>query len=245
MIQEEVVTMSTYVIGDIHGEYDQLKILLEKMNFCDEDELYIMGDIVDRGAHPIKALQYLMTIPNCICLIGNHEVMALKCLKLLKNEITEEFISSINEDDVLYLLDWMRNGAKSTMDEFQKLTREEQNDIIDFLGDFEAYAELTINGQDYILVHAGLGNDFCYLTPMDEYSLDDLVWYRTDYEIPYYEDKIVITGHTPTQHIPGNPRPGYIFRGNNHIALDCCACSPGGRLAGICLETGEEFFARE
>ena len=234
--------MSTYVIGDIHGEYDQLKILLEKMNFCDEDELYIMGDIVDRGAHPIKALQYLMTIPNCICLIGNHEVMALKCLKLLKNEITEEFISSINEDDVLYLLDWMRNGAKSTMDEFQKLTREEQNDIIDFLGDFEAYAELTINGQDYILVHAGLGNDFCYLTPMDEYSLDDLVWYRTDYEIPYYEDKIVITGHTPTQHIPGNPRPGYIFRGNNHIALDCCACSPGGRLQVFVWKLEKSFL---
>ena len=117
--------MSTYVIGDIHGEYYQLKILLEKMSFGDEDELYVLGDVVDRGAHPIKALQYLMTIPNCTCLIGNHEVMALKCLKLLRNEITEEFISSLNEEDMLYLLDWMRNGGKSTMNEFQKIIKKE------------------------------------------------------------------------------------------------------------------------
>ena len=55
---------------------------------------------------------------------------------------------------------------------------------------------------------------------------------------------IVITGHTPTQLIPGNPRPGYIFKANNHIAMDCGACSPKGRLAGICLETGEEFYSR-
>lgn len=237
--------MSTYVIGDIHGEYEQLKILLEKMNYCEEDELYIMGDVVDRGAHPIKALQYLMTIPNCTCLIGNHEVMTLKCLYLLENEITEEFIASLKEEDVLYLADWMKNGANSTLEEFQKLTREEQNDILDFLGDFELYAELSVKGQEYILVHAGLGNDFSPLTLMEEYSLDDLVWHRTDYEKIYFEDKIVITGHTPTQTIPCNSRPGYIFKGNNHIALDCCACSEKGRLAGICLETGEEFYSKE
>lgn len=237
--------MATYVIGDIHGEYEQLKILLQKMNFNDEDELFVLGDIVDRGPHPIKALQYLMTLPNCICLIGNHEVMCLTCLKVLINEITEDFLDSLKDEDMLYILDWMNNGGKTTMDEFHKLTREEQNDIIDFLGDFEAYSELTVNNQDYILVHAGLGNDFCYLTPMEEYALDDLVWYRSDYEVPYFEDKIVITGHTPTQHISCNSRPGYIFKGNNHIALDCCACSSKGRLAGICLETGEEFYSRE
>lgn len=237
--------MATYVIGDIHGEYDQLKTLLQKMNFSLKDELFVLGDVVDRGPHPIKVLQYLMSLPNCTCLIGNHEVMALTCLKILKNEITEDFLFSLKDEDMLNLLDWIGNGAKSTMEEFQKLTREEQNAIMDFIGDFEAYAEVTVNGQDYILVHAGLGNNFCYLTPMEEYTLDDLVWHRPDYEVPYYEDKIVVTGHTPTQNIPCNQRPGYIFKENNYIALDCCACSRKGRLAGVCLETGEEFYSRE
>ena len=50
--------MATYVIGDIHGQLEQLKVLLEKMKFNENDELYVMGDVVDRGPDPIKALQY-------------------------------------------------------------------------------------------------------------------------------------------------------------------------------------------
>lgn len=56
-------------------------------------------------------------------------------------------------------------------------------------------------------------------------------------------DKYVITGHTPTQAIRNNPNPGYIYRQNNHIAIDCGATYPGGRLAAICLDTGEEYYS--
>ena len=237
--------MSTYVIGDIHGQYQKLRNLLEKMNYDETDTLYVLGDVVDRGKESMKALQYLMELPNCYCLIGNHEVMALKCLRLLKNEVNEDFIISINDDDMLELVEWCRNGGKATMDDFCTLTREEQDKIMEFIGEFEAYFEVNVNGQEYVLVHAGLGHDFCYLKPLEDYELEDFVWYRTNYEIPYYEDKIVITGHTPTQHITCNPKPGYIYKGNNHIALDCCACSREGRLAGICLETEEEFYSND
>lgn len=170
--------------------------------------------------------------------------MALESLKLMLNEITEEFIQTLDENQVTILLDWLRNGGKTTMDQFCKLSKEERQEVLDFIGDFEAYAELEIQGQKYLLVHAGL-NDFYYKKPIEEYTIDDLLWTRTDYEMPYYEDKIVITGHTPTQTILGNDRPGYIYRKYNHIALDCGACSHNGRLAGICLETGKEYYSRE
>jgi len=42
--------------------------------------------------------------------------------------------------------------------------------------------------------------------------------------------------------IKENPKPGFIFRNNNHIAIDCGACFPGGRLAAICLDTDEEYY---
>ena len=92
--------MATYVIGDIHGQLEQLKVLLEKMKFNENDELYVMGDVVDRGPDPVKALQYLMTLPNCVCIAGNHEWMALESLKLMLNEITEEFIQTLDENQV-------------------------------------------------------------------------------------------------------------------------------------------------
>lgn len=45
-----------YVMSDIHGEYEKYIKMLELINFSDEDELYILGDIVDRGKEPVKVL---------------------------------------------------------------------------------------------------------------------------------------------------------------------------------------------
>lgn len=235
--------MSTFIIGDIHGELEQLKTLIQKINLNDEDELYVLGDVIDRGPSSIEALQYLMTMPSCTCIAGNHELMMLSNMKLLLGEISDNFLKNLSPEDLGQLVDWMSNGGSNTISEFAKLSKKEQKDIIDFIGEFEAFVELGVNGQQYLLVHAGI-NNFSLEKELDDYFIDDLVWTRPDYGRPYYDNIIVITGHTPTQLIPGNPRPGYIFKANNHIAMDCGACSPKGRLAGICLETGEEFYSR-
>lgn len=236
--------MSTFVISDIHGEYEQLKELLTKMNFGAQDKLYVLGDVVDRGPEPIRALQFLMGLPNCTCLVGNHEFMAYMGMKILLKEITEESVRDFAEEDQEKLKEWMINGGIMTIADFTGLSGEERKKVITYLGNLEAYVELEVNGQEYLLVHAGLGN-FSEEKPMEEYTLDDLIWARTDYGKPYYKDKIVVTGHTPTQRIPDNPHPGYIYKANNHIAVDCGACFKKGRLAGICLETGKEYYEKE
>lgn len=56
--------MSTYVISDIHGNYDAYKEMLKKIRFSEEDMLYILGDILDRGPQPIKVVLDLMERPN-------------------------------------------------------------------------------------------------------------------------------------------------------------------------------------
>lgn len=38
-----------YAVGDIHGCYSQYKEILEKIRFSDEDTLYVLGDVLDRG----------------------------------------------------------------------------------------------------------------------------------------------------------------------------------------------------
>lgn len=234
----------TYVIGDIHGEAEQLKMLLQKMDLKAEDEMYVLGDVVDRGKYPMEALQILMSLPNCTCLAGNHEVMVLSSLKLMLNEITEDFLNRLSAEQLENLEDWMRlNGGGTTALEFTFLSQEKRKEVLEFMENFALYAKLEINGQSYVLVHGGLGN-FEKEKPLDAYTLDELVWTRADYSVPYYQDKIVVTGHTPTQLIPGSDRRGYIYQKNNHIALDCGACFSEGRLAGICLETGECFYAR-
>ena len=235
--------MSTYVIGDIHGELEQLKCLIAKMNLKDEDKLYILGDVVDRGPNPIKALQYLMTIPNCVCLAGNHEVMMLSNTKLLLRKVDATLLKTLPSEDIERLIHWLNNGAASTISEMTELSSEERNKVIEYVGDFDIYVELEVEGKKYFLVHGGI-NNFSPDKELDDYEIDDFVWARPDYSESYYEDVIVVTGHTPTFLIPENPNPGYIFKGNNHIAVDCGAFAQKGRLAGICLETGEEFYSR-
>ena len=42
-----------YVMSDLHGQYNAFLKMLELINFTDEDELYILGDIIDRGPNPL------------------------------------------------------------------------------------------------------------------------------------------------------------------------------------------------
>lgn len=238
----EAVWMATYVISDIHGEYDMFLDLLEKIGLKEADTLYILGDVLDRGPHPVKVLLKLMEMPNVICLAGNHELMALECLTFLRKEITDMSIEELDEEMLDNLVTWQCNGGWTTIDEFRTLNRETQQDVIEYIREFLLYEELTINGQEYLLVHSGLGN-YSPDKDIEDYSMKELVWDRADYSIKYFDDVCVVTGHTPTQQIPENPRPGCIYRANNHIAVDCGACFPGGRLAAVCLDTGEEFYS--
>ena len=233
--------MATYVISDIHGEYDMFMEMVKKIGLKEEDTLYILGDIFDRGPHPIKTVLELMKMPNAICMVGNHELMALENLEFLMQEITDMSIDQLDEKTLDNLVTWQYNGSKTTIDEFRLLDRETRHSIIDFIKEFLICEELTVAGRDYLLVHAGLGN-YSPEKEIDDYSLKELIWDRADYEIEYFPDVYVITGHTPTQMIAGNPRPGYIYRKNNHIAIDCGCYRPDGRLAAICLDTGEEYY---
>ncbi|WP_330404021.1 fructose-bisphosphatase class III [Lachnospira multipara] len=229
-------------MSDIHGQYDMFMELLETINFKETDTLYVLGDVLDRGPHPIKVLRKLMKTPNAICMVGNHELMAVKCLEFLMKEITDMSIEELDEEMLDNLVNWQYNGGKSTIDEFGELNPDEKQDVLDFIKEFLIYEEVTVSGRDYLLVHGGLGN-YSPEKDIEDYSLHELIWMRADYDVQYFKDKFVITGHTPTQSIEDNPRPGFIYRKNNHIAIDCGAHYSGGRLAAICLETGEEFYS--
>ena len=236
--------MSIYVMSDIHGQYDAYIKMLEKINFSEEDDLIILGDILDRGPKPIAIILDIMKRPNVTVLAGNHEVMACECFGLLLQDITCESVASFNEDMIEKVSNWFLNGGRTTTDELHKYDKQTKRKIVEFIADFELYDEVEINGKTYILVHAGLGH-FAPDKQLWEYELDELVWERPDYEEAYFDDKFVITGHTPTMHIEGNPRPGYIYQKNNHIAIDCGCCFSGGRLACLRLDDMEEFYVKK
>lgn len=229
-----------YCVSDIHGDYEGYKRLLEEVKFSDEDILYVLGDVIDRGSQSLKILQDMMMRPNVIPIIGNHEYMGIQCLKFLMQEISEDSISSLNEDIIQGLLEWQNVGGQATMEEFHKLSMEEKQDVVDYLEEFSLYEEVSANGNDFVLVHAGLCN-FSENRKLEDYQLHELIFRCPEYFRVYYPNKYLVTGHLPTRYIVENTRPDFIFKGKNHIAIDCgVAC--GGQMGMICLDTGAEYY---
>ena len=229
-----------YVMSDLHGCYDKYMQILEKIKFNNEDTLYILGDIVDRGDDGIKILLDMMKRPNVIPMLGNHEYMAYSVLKKFNVEITESNYSThLNGEAIEMYENWMFNGGITTCQAFLKLDRDTRDTIIEYLGEFELYEEVEVNNNKFILVHGGLA-DFSEEKELSDYGIHDLIWGRCDYARQYYSDKYLVTGHTPTYNIDSKYR-GRIYRENNHIAVDCGAVF-GERLGCICLDTLEEFY---
>ena len=68
-----------YVMSDIHGNFDKYIEMLNLINFTEEDELYILGDIFDRGSNPLDILEHIMKHKNIHLIKGNHEQMYVEC----------------------------------------------------------------------------------------------------------------------------------------------------------------------
>ena len=72
--------MSTYVVGDIQGCYEELQRLLEKIRFDPAaDELWCPGDLVNRGGQSLQTLRLLESLGGSFtATLGNHDLFLLR-----------------------------------------------------------------------------------------------------------------------------------------------------------------------
>ncbi len=230
----------TYVMADVHGQYEKYRKMLDKIGMTAWDELYILGDVVDRGPEPMAILMDMDFNIDIIPILGNHDWTARTILSRLNTEITEENAEKVLTPELLQAVRlWLSDGGDTTLKDFRRLDAYDRRKVLDYLDLFAPFDEIEIDGIHYVLVHAGLGN-FDPAKPLDDYTELEMCDTRTDYGRRYFENKILVTGHTPTLYIdPGSK--GRIWRGNGHIALDCGA-GFGLPLGCIRLDDGEEFY---
>ena len=233
----------TYIISDIHGCYEAYIDLLTSIGFSEKDDLYVLGDAMDRGPEPIKVIRDLMSRPNVTYILGNHDEMMLTALKPLTAEITEESISSLSAESLFNYQYWLQEGGDITAGQFARLSAGERQDILDYLENATAYETIEFEDELYVLVHAGISN-FGPNKELDEYDHTDFLWERTDYTRRYFQsDRIfLVTGHTPTALIDKDKQP-LVYMDNGHIALDC-GCVFGGNLAAYCIENGSITYVQ-
>lgn len=219
-----------YVIGDIHGEIDKLRMLhtrLRKMHIQKFSErAYIvvhLGDYVDRGAGSCEVVNLLMKMEtdpgkNVINLKGNHEQMMIDAFKG-----NDQYAPDI----------WKKYGGNETMKSYRRngfdKPPQEHLDWMEGLLSFFWDKEAKI-----IFVHAGIDPKHF---PND--GEDTHLWTRSKdffntkkWNNPALEDVMVVHGHTPTK----SCRPdidGDFLR----INIDTGACY-GGALTAVVLTYG-------
>lgn len=225
-----------YAISDIHGCYELFLKLLEQISFSDQDVLYFLGDAADRGPAGIEVIRDLMHRPNVVCLLGNHEDMFRQAARGYGKR--KSLVQRAEYQRIF--LNWtIRNGGEVTWEAWKRCKPEERQEILDWLESLPCWLELQINGRSFLLAHAGVG---AYAPEKDPSAceLHDFIWERMDYSKTYYQNKLLVTGHTPTYFI--DPAlEGKLYRKNNHIDIDCGAVYTG-TLGCICLETLEPFY---
>lgn len=230
-----------YAVSDIHGCYSQYKEILEKIRFSEEDTLYVLGDVLDRGPEPLRVLEDMSARYNVIPVIGNHEYMALSVLRSLMTEITEDNIDKmLNAEFMEKYQHWISDGGQVTLDQFRKLRADDREFLLDYLEEFQLYDEFQLNGNRYILVHADIaGRDKD--RPLQECGIEDLIFTRAEYDKAYSDSYYLVTGHTPTFGIDAD-YDGRIYCKNRHIAIDC-GCVFGRPLGVYCFDTGECIYS--
>lgn len=216
--------MSVYCVSDIHGDLERFDKLLEKINFSDEDTMYVIGDVVDRGKEPVKLLIKIMETPNITLLEGNHE------------EMMSLGLDPIHEKRILHIWKW--NGGENTFRQFIRLEKEQREKILDYINDLPDYMEITVGGKRFYLVHG---------CPSDDHRTR--IWERVEKDEDYTDLNLgtIIFGHTPTIMYMDVDKNDHlrIFHGKGVIGIDCGCGHPmieNHRLACIRLDDMKEYY---
>jgi serine/threonine protein phosphatase 1 len=203
-----------YVIPDIHGCLDQLKLICKRIiplrkSDGGKDKLIFLGDYIDRGPDSYGIIEFLISLKKdygdqIVFLRGNHEDMLLTALDKSDHD------SSIFESSAYSM--WMQNGGAITLKQYaekklgSKINPYEfsKNRLVDVIPEshvnFLLETEYYYEYENYIFVHGGCDPN----KPLEEQNKVHMMWDRSLFDVvkrftviradlPW--DKTVITGH--------------------------------------------------
>lgn len=189
----------TFIIGDLHGEYDQLIELLDSVNFnYDEDICLAVGDLVDRGGKSLDCFN-LLSKSWFRSVRGNHEQMCIDT-----HVAKDEFKNTCMENHIKYGGAW-----------FYKLPMGVQKHIVERLIELPIAMILEKNEKKYLVVHGDIPNRYDHVDELkvaiesnDEFKSLEILYGRSLHcDCHNWETKqwvkefggvdMVYLGHTP------------------------------------------------
>lgn len=214
-----------YAIGDIHGRYDlllslQQRIVSDAQAYPEMRRVVIyLGDYIDRGPNNREVLDQLIDNPlpgfESIHLMGNHEQSLLSFLR--EPETFGEWLlygglATLNSYGVQAAACNDKNALERAADELEASLPEPHKS---FLSSLETYRVFG----DYLFVHAGIRPGVA----IEQQHPRDMLWIRDEflrYQKPH--SHTIVHGH----HIVDEPdiRPNRIGIDTGAFATGCLTC---------------------
>ena len=186
-----------YAVGDIHGEAEKLKELLDVLPLKGSDRIVFLGDYVDRGPDPCGVVEQLVELSarrRCTFLLGNHESMFLDFLGWRGRRYFGGHA-------------FLLNGGETTLETYGYFDEDDPDPKrFSLPPEHEKFYEnlqLYYREGDYLFVHAGLAERQLQLDDVD-FALrkarpSDLLWSRaTPGGAPHGLGVTLVYGHTPS-----------------------------------------------
>ena len=164
-----------YVISDIHGCLKTFKALITKLNLSNKDQVFLLGDYIDRGADSKGVVDYVIELQEkfqIYPLRGNHEEDLLLLIEFKNNKLIEKYVKNETHQTLF-------NSEYAIEDKY-----------ITFINKLPYFIEL----ENTLLVHAGF--DYNSKNPYTE--TEEMLWIRDfEYNSKFAKNKTIIHGHTP------------------------------------------------
>ena len=194
------MVMRKFIVSDLHGDkvvYDSIMNFLENIAKEEEVELYINGDLIDRGKYSYEVLCDCIERVNgegpikVNYLAGNHEFLMCEDLKY-----------RFNRGFLPLRSNWILNGGDIISKKLWTWPQDYLCNLYDFMMNLDVYHrfEEKINGKNLLLVHAKAPKEVSD-TPLklgdSREEILPLLWNRSD--IKGNSSYTTIIGHTPVQ----------------------------------------------
>ncbi len=264
--------MSTYVISDIHGCFDEFQKMLKKIKFSADDLLIIAGDCIDRGKKNRQMMEWLVNRPsNVICIKGNHDFGFAQGIEVMEEVMRQaDFsIDDVTHDDLIVSYNAIKKvnpifDYYGTIHSLITVDHVKYRQFIawkDMINEMSSLLKIRVAGQEFIIVHAGYISEEAFeasekMKEIFETREFFLLSAREEgLEVGGKEDATIIAGHTPTLLQGTFFNKGKIWKKEDsekncrYFDIDCGAAyayhgTKGAKLACIRLEDEKEFYVK-
>ena len=232
-----------YIMSDIHGQYERYKAMIEKIEVKDEDTLYILGDVIDRGPGSLDILFDIMARDNVEMFLGNHEHMMLT------------YLEGSDKESWFYGV----NGGRLTYERYLACDKDTKKRIVDYLIEKTTIRkDFCICDKRFILSHTSgiLNGPNLYTRDYkdDLMAIQDILWDMGNENIAsiknlpmQQKETFFISGHIISRRLSGSDEIYAEKYDNNCYWIDIdCGCAMGKEYGYLsCLKLNEEGLIEE